>query len=64
MNKGKIIFTDTNSRRYTEGDLRLIWYLHVAEQLKEKLSREMTDAINKIVRNNEHGTMWEIDYDD
>ena len=46
----KIIFIDTDGRGYREDDLRLIWWLHVSEQLRERLTNEMIDAINKIMK--------------
>lgn len=62
--KKDIIFTDIDGEEYTEENLRLIWHLLCSEQLEDIPTREMIDAINEIVRNNEYGEMWELDYFD
>jgi len=43
-------------------DWALLWWLHESEQLKEKLSREEVDHINRYVRESGRGDMWEIEY--
>jgi hypothetical protein len=61
MNKEK---QKENKNKLTEEQIRILWWLHEAEQLEEKLSREEVDEINCYVREKGGSDMWEIDYDD
>jgi hypothetical protein len=50
--------------RLTDDQIKLIWWLHEAEQLKEKLSNDEVDQINDYIRNHPGSEMWEIENDE
>ena len=47
-------------KKLTSDDIRLIWYLHVVEQLEEELSKDEVNQINTYIKDHPDEDMWGI----
>ena len=60
MTKKKYIRNGKKSYFKSDDELRMVWWLYNAEQLKDELSDEEIEEINQYVRESKDPNLWEI----